>query len=105
MKNLPKKKTKVVCTIGPASDAQEVLEQMIRNGMNIARLNFAHGDTAGHERIIQNIRAAAARAEEQVTIMGDLPGPKIAHRPVSRGTAGIGEWSIFYPANGRYPGR
>jgi pyruvate kinase len=77
MKNLPKKKTKVVCTIGPASDAQEVLEQMIRNGMNIARLNFAHGDPAGHERIIQNIRAAAARVEEQVTIMGDLPGPKM----------------------------
>ena len=77
MKNLPEKKTKVVCTIGPASDAQEVLEQMIRNGMNIARLNFAHGDPAGHERIIQNIRAAAARVEEQVTIMGDLPGPKM----------------------------
>ena len=77
MERLPLKKTKIVCTIGPASEPLEVLESMINKGMNIARINFAHGDYDGHERIIQNLRAAAASVGEQVTIMGDLPGPKI----------------------------
>ena len=53
------KKTKIVCTIGPASQSQAVLEQMINSGMNIARINFAHGDFAGHHEVIVNVRAAA----------------------------------------------
>jgi pyruvate kinase len=78
MKNgLPAKKTKIVCTIGPASESQETLERLIANGMNVARLNFSHGDFESHARIIKNIRAAAAAVADRVAIMGDLPGPKM----------------------------
>jgi pyruvate kinase len=74
---LPAKKTKIVCTIGPASNEPERLEQMISQGMNIARINFAHGDVDGHKQNVANIRAAAQKLGERVAIMGDLPGPKI----------------------------
>ena len=85
--NLPKSKTKIVCTIGPASDSPEVLEQMIRAGMNVARLNFSHGDFDSHSRIVQRIREAAAAVGRRVALMADLPGPKmrigtIASEPV-----------------------
>lgn len=76
-RRLPAKKTKIVCTIGPASESPETLERMIRNGMNVARLNFAHGNFESHSRVIANIRAAAAAVGERVAIMGDLPGPKM----------------------------
>jgi pyruvate kinase len=74
---LPLKKTKIVCTIGPASRSQAVLEQMMVNGMNIARINFAHGDFDGHREVIRNIRAAARKVGQRVAIFGDLPGPKM----------------------------
>jgi len=71
---LPAHKTKIVCTIGPASESPEILEQMIRSGMNVARLNFSHGDFDGHKKVIENIRAAARSVGRRVAIMGDLPG-------------------------------
>ena len=74
---LPTHKTKIVCTIGPASESREVMEQMIRAGMNIARLNFSHGDFKSHKKVIESLRAAANRAGRRVAIMADLPGPKI----------------------------
>jgi len=70
-------KTKIVCTIGPASESPAVLEQMIRAGMNVARLNFSHGDFAGHQRVIESIRATARAVGRPVAVMADLPGPKI----------------------------
>ncbi len=75
-KFLPKK-TKIICTIGPASQSQAVLEQLILNGMNIARINFAHGDFDGHRQTIANVRAAAKAVGQRVSIFGDLPGPKM----------------------------
>jgi len=74
---LPASKTKIVCTIGPASESPEVLEQMIQAGMNVARLNFSHGDFPGHKKRIDNLRAAARVAGRRVAIMADLPGPKM----------------------------
>jgi pyruvate kinase len=74
---LPENKTKIVCTIGPASESPETLEQMIEAGMNVARINFSHGDFPGHKRIIENIRAAARATGRRVAIMADLPGPKM----------------------------
>ena len=59
MSNLPKNKTKLVCTIGPASDSPEMIVKMIEAGMNVARLNFSHGDFASHGEVIQRIRAAS----------------------------------------------
>jgi pyruvate kinase len=74
---LPQHKTKIVATVGPASESQAVLEQMIRAGMNIARLNFSHGDFAYHQRVIENVRAAAAAVGTPVAILADLSGPKM----------------------------
>jgi pyruvate kinase len=74
---LPASKTKIVCTIGPASESVKILEQMIRAGMNVARLNFSHGDFDSHKKVIDNIRAAAGAVGERVAIMADLPGPKM----------------------------
>ena len=76
-KQLPSKKTKIVCTIGPASESRDTLEGMIQNGMDVARLNFAHGDLDSHRRAIEEIRAAACTVGQRVSIMGDLPGPKM----------------------------
>jgi pyruvate kinase len=74
---LPTHKTKIVCTIGPASESREVMEQMIRAGMNIARLNFSHGDFKSHEKTIQNLRASSQSTGKRLAIMADLPGPKM----------------------------
>ena len=84
---LPPNKTKLVCTIGPASAAPEILRQMLQAGMNVARLNFSHGDFAWHQTTIANLRLAARMVGKCVTIMADLPGPKIrigqlAHEPI-----------------------
>ncbi len=74
---LPHHKTKIVCTIGPASESPDVMEKMIRAGMNIARLNFSHGDFDSHRAVVRNLRSAARSAGKRLAIMGDLPGPKI----------------------------
>jgi pyruvate kinase len=73
----PASKTKIVCTIGPASDSQDLLERLIRAGMNVARLNFSHGDFAEHQAVIRRIRAASRNTGQRVALMADLPGPKI----------------------------
>jgi pyruvate kinase len=70
-------KTKIVATIGPASDSPEMLEKLIRAGLNVARLNFSHGDFSGHADRIARIRAAERATGLRVAIMADLPGPKM----------------------------
>lgn len=77
MNTLPKNKTKLVCTIGPASNSPAMIEKMLLAGMNVARLNFSHGDFAGHKEIIDRIRAASVKTGKRVAIMADLPGPKM----------------------------
>jgi pyruvate kinase len=74
---LPFNKTKIVCTIGPASESQEVMEKMMRAGMNIARLNFSHGSFDSHRAVIKNLRAAAREVGKRVVLMADLSGPKM----------------------------
>lgn len=74
---LPDHKTKIVATIGPASDSPEMLKRLIRAGLNIARLNFSHGDFSGHADSIARIREAEKVTGIHVSIMADLPGPKM----------------------------
>jgi len=71
------KHTKIVCTVGPASETVPLLSRMIRAGMNVARLNFSHGAYEHHAMLIRHIRAAARRAGQVVAILQDLQGPKI----------------------------
>jgi len=73
----PPHDTKIVATIGPASESPEVLEALIRAGMNVARLNFSHGEFESHGRVIERIRAISADLGVPVAILADLPGPKI----------------------------
>lgn len=64
---------KIVCTIGPASDSEPVLAQLIEAGMNVARLNFSHGEAGWHRTVYERIR----RLSDQVAVMADLQGPKL----------------------------
>ncbi len=69
--------TKIVATLGPASSAPEMLEKMIRAGVNVVRLNFSHGTAQDHVNRAMLVREAATRAGREVAIMADLQGPKI----------------------------
>jgi len=69
--------TKIVCTIGPACEKREVLEAMLKAGMDIARLNFSHGSHESHFQAIMNLRHAAYRTGKNVGIMADIQGPRI----------------------------
>jgi pyruvate kinase len=71
------KKTKIICTIGPASSTKEMIVQLINSGMDIARLNFSHGSYETHLKNIENIRAASKELAVPVGILQDLQGPKI----------------------------
>jgi pyruvate kinase len=71
------RKTKIVCTIGPASESVEKLTQLIETGMNVARLNFSHGDHVEHGQRIKNIREAAGKTGKTVAILLDTKGPEI----------------------------
>ncbi|MBI5543121.1 MAG: pyruvate kinase [Deltaproteobacteria bacterium] len=71
------RKVKIVCTLGPATAGVERLEELIRAGMDVARLNFSHGDQDTHRRTYQDVRAAAKRVGKPVGILADLSGPKI----------------------------
>jgi len=73
----PRRATKIVATLGPASSAPALLEQMIRAGVNVVRLNFSHGTAQDHIERAQLVREAAHRAGREVAIMADLQGPKI----------------------------
>jgi len=71
------RRTKIVCTIGPASEKPEVLKELIEAGMNVARLNFSHGNHEGHAGNIFNLRKISADLNLPLGIIGDLSGPKL----------------------------
>ncbi|WP_110927202.1 pyruvate kinase [Bacillus massiliglaciei] len=80
------RKTKIVCTIGPASESVEKLVELMEAGMNVARLNFSHGDHAEHEARIRNIREAEKQAEKRVAILLDTKGPEIRTNNMENGS-------------------
>ncbi len=71
-----KHRTKIVCTLGPATDSVQSIEELLKAGMNIARVNLAHGTHAEHASRISNVREASRRLAVPSSIMIDLPGPK-----------------------------
>lgn len=71
------KRTKIIATIGPASEHPRVLTKLFKNGMNVARLNFSHGSYDNHAQLIANIRAVSKKLDKPIAILQDLQGPKI----------------------------
>ena len=72
-----RRRTKILATLGPATDAPGVLDALLRAGVDVVRLNFSHGDPSGQIARAEAVRAAAARVGREVGILADLPGPKI----------------------------
>lgn len=70
------KRTKIVATIGSASSSREILKQMIEEGMNVARLNFSHGDYENHEKMVKLLRSVEEELDTPITLLQDLQGPK-----------------------------
>src|SRR5579872_228607 len=71
------RRTKIVCTLGPATASEERIEALIQAGMDVARINFSHGTQAEHAATIARVRAVAARLRQPVAVLQDLQGPKI----------------------------
>ena len=69
--------TKIIATLGPASDSESMLDALIAAGTDIFRLNFSHGTHASHAATLSRVRAAAVRAKREVAVLQDLGGPKI----------------------------
>ena len=70
-------KTKIVCTIGPACSTPAIIEKMANAGMDVARLNFSHGNWSEHKERIETIRNISQRLNKPIAIIQDLSGPKI----------------------------
>ena len=71
------RKTKIVCTIGPASESEEMLEKLMNAGMNVARLNFSHGSHEEHKARIDSIRKVSKKLGKTIGILLDTKGPEI----------------------------
>jgi pyruvate kinase len=76
------RRTRIVCTLGPSSAAPPVLRAMVQAGMDVARLNFSHGDHATHRQAAAEVREAAEAVGRPVALLGDLQGPKIRTGPL-----------------------
>ena len=82
-------KTKIVCTLGPSTETEAVIESLVQNGMSIARLNFSHGDMQTHTTAFERVRRVSERLRVPVGIMVDVPGPKYRTGPMMPGVLEI----------------
>lgn len=89
------KKTKIVCTIGPASESEEVLEGLIKNGLNVARLNFSHGSYEEHKKRIDTIKKVRNKLDLPIGIMLDTKGPEIRTGKFKDGSVDLEEGQKF----------
>ena len=88
-------KTKIVCTLGPASRTEKVMTEMLRAGMNVARLNFSHGTHEYHKEMIETFRAARDKLGVPAAVMLDTKGPEVRLRTFKDGTATLCEGATF----------
>ena len=89
------KNTKIVCTIGPATESEKVLGELVNAGMNVMRLNFSHGDFAEHQFRVDNIRKIIKKTGKSVAILQDLAGPKIRIGEFEKGLTVLKEGAKF----------
>ena len=90
------RRTKIVATLGPASDDVDTLRKMINAGLDVARLNFSHGSAADHKRRAELLRVAAESCGREVGIMGDLQGPKIRIRCFKDHSVALADGDNFF---------
>lgn len=98
------RKTKIICTIGPASEELAVLTRLIENGMNVARINFSHGRHEEHQKRIENIRQVASVTRAPIAIMLDTKGPEIRTGTLSQGKIILQGGQDFILTNREVPG-
>ncbi len=89
------KKTKIVATIGPATYSEEKLAALLKSGLNVARLNFSHGDFPEHQEKVDNLRKAVEKTGIPCAILQDLAGPKIRIGEFKNGSITLKEGQIF----------
>jgi pyruvate kinase len=99
-----RQKTKIVCTIGPATGSSSAMEELIKAGMNVARLNFSHGTHEDHAGYIRNIRKTASKLNTPVAILQDLAGPKIRTGQLMKKDVQLKEGSSFTLTTLEVPG-
>src|SRR5271154_3280741 len=94
-----RRKVKIVCTLGPSSNTEEKIRELIQEGMDVARLNFSHGTHDFHKGLITAIREAAKREKRSVAIMQDLQGPKLRVGVLPKGGIELkaGDTVLLYP--------
>jgi pyruvate kinase len=97
-------KTKVVCTIGPASRSPRMLKSLILAGMNVARLNFSHGTHAEHLSVLRMIRRLSRELGRPVAVLQDLAGPKIRVGEIVGGPVSLKPGALFTLTSRRVPG-
>ena len=78
----PRRQAKLVCTIGPASNSEEMIRELMLSGMDVARLNFSHGTHDEHAAVIRRLRGVATELGRTICILQDLQGPKIRTGPL-----------------------
>lgn len=93
------KKTKIVATVGPATSEKSVLENIIREGVNVIRINFSHGSHEDHEKIIAKVREINKEKQIHTAILADLQGPKIRIGEIKGGTVEVNEGSEILFSN------
>ncbi len=90
------RRTKIVATLGPASEQPKTLRKMIDAGMDVARLNFSHGDAAEHRERARRLREAAEDCGREIGLLGDLQGPKIRIRRFEHGSVELHDGASFF---------
>jgi len=97
-------RTKIIATLGPSSNSYEVIERLISAGMDVARLNFAHGSLEDHRRVISNVRAASKKTGKDIGILLDLQGPKIRIGKLEKKVIRLEEGQTFVITTRDVPG-
>ncbi len=90
------RRTKIVATLGPATDDAQILKEVIDAGMDVARINFSHGEEGDHRARIEAVRSVSAACGRDIGIMGDLQGPKIRVKRFKESKATLSEGSKFF---------